>query len=500
MKIQAVATIAATVALSATSVAIQLVERDTPNVVGLNLHRKAVQNPAQRDAIRQRQTVTETLDNEETLYFANVSLGTPAQSLRLHIDTGSSDLWANSKSSQICSYRGDPCSDSGTYNANSSSTYKFVSNDFNVSYVDGSGASGDYATDTLSIGGKTLKGLQFGIGYESTSPEGILGIGYTNDEAQVNRVGQKGYSNLPQAMADGGLIQSNAYSLWLDDLEASTGSILFGGVDTDKYHGQLQTLPIQKEFDEYAEFIITLTGMNLNKDGKNTSLTTDLPTAVILDSGSSLMYLPNDLATAIYSALQVNYDSREQTAFADCSLANENITLDFTFTSPTISIPISELIINGDSSNSADRQDPNSQNQGGSSNSGSSDQSLCIFGIAPSEGSTAVLGDTFLRSAYVVYDLANNEISLAQTDFNATDSHVSEIGTGTASVPDATPVVSAVQAEVSQTGGARIAGVTGTITAGASSSTGKSSGGTLTHVSYNCLALAAGISVAFACS
>lgn len=56
----------------------------------------------------------------------------------------------------------------------------------------------------------------------------------------------------------------------------------------------------------------------------------------------------------------------------------------------------------------------------------------------------------------MVYDLANNEISLAQTDFNATDSNVSEIGTGTASVPDATPVSSAVQAAVSETGGARI--------------------------------------------
>ena len=476
--------------------ALSLVQRDAPNVVGLNTQRKAVLNPVKRDALRRRQTVSESLDNEETLYFANVSLGTPAQNLRLHIDTGSSDLWANTKSSQACSSRGNPCSNAGTYDANSSSTYKFISNDFDVSYVDGSGASGDYATDTLSIGGKTLKALQFGIGYESNSPEGILGIGYTADEGQVSRANQKSYSNLPQALVDEGLIQSNAYSLWLDELNSSTGSILFGGVDTDKYHGQLQSLPIQKEFGQYSEFIITLSGMSISNEGNSTSLTTDLPTAVILDSGSSLTYLPNDLTSAIYNALQVSYDDQQQTAFTECSVAQHNTTVDFTFTSPTISVPISELIINTETTVSSDRQNPNSQNGGGAFGSGSNEGSLCVFGIAPSGNSTAVLGDTFLRSAYVVYDLANNEISLAQTNFNTANSHVEEIGKGTASVPSATPVVSAIQAAVSQTGGARIAGVSGTVTAGSSTATGQSAAFS-TRVSYSALAFAVGVAIAF---
>jgi len=481
------------------SPALHLVQRDATNVVDLQTRRKAVQNPARRDAIRRRQTITQALDNGETLYFANVSLGTPAQYLRLHIDTGSSDLWANAQSSQICSSKGDPCFASGTYDANSSSTSKFVSSAFNVSYIDGSGASGDYATDTLSIGGKALKSLQFGIGYQSTSPEGILGIGYTADEAQVDRAGRRGYSNVPQAMVDGGLIHSNAYSLWLDDLEASTGTILFGGVDTDKYHGQLQTLPIQKVFNDYAEFIITLSSMSLSIQGKNTSMTVNLPTTVILDSGSSLTYLPNELTSAIYDALHVEYNSREAAAYASCSLANEEITLDFTFTTPTISVPISELIINGDTSDSTARQNPDPQDSGSSSDFGNGIEQ-CIFGIAPSEGSTAVLGDTFLRSAYVVYDLANNEISLAQTNSNATDSHVLEIGTGTASVPDATPVVSAIQAQASQTGGARIAAVSGTgVGSLGPASTGKN-GAILTHVSYCGLALAVGAALAFVCA
>ena len=57
------------------------------------------------------------------------------------------------------------------------------------------------------------------------------------------------------------------------------------------------------------------------------------------------------------------------------------------------------------------------------------------------------MGDTFLRGAYVVYDLENNEISLANTDYDGGDDDILEIGTGTAPVPGATlmpsPVTSA---------------------------------------------------------
>ena len=483
--------------LASGSAALHFVERDTPNVVGLDIARRHIPDPVNRDSLRRRQsqTVTETLDNYGTLYFANVSIGTPAQNFGLHIDTGSSDLWVNAPNSEICTGRGDPCSLTGTYDANSSSTYKYVNGLFNVSYVDGSGAAGDYATDTVSIGGKSLTGLQFGIGYDSDSAEGILGIGYTADEAQADSARQKSYANLPQAMADGGLIQSNAYSLWLNDLDANTGSILFGGVDTDKYTGSLQSVPIQKEFDQYAEFIITLTSMGLTDGTNNQSLTTDLPTVVILDSGSSLTYLPNDLTSAIYSALKVQYDPTQQVGLCSCSLANENIAIDFTFTSPTISVAIDELVINTNQGTSEDRDNPDSQ--GGQS--GGRDGSLdCIFGIAPAQGETAVLGDTFLRSAYVVYDLANNEISLAQTDFNATDSNIKEIGTGTASVPDATPVASAVQAAVSQTGGARIA-VSGTGGSPFATTTSTPTSGAVSRsVSYGGLALTAVVVAVFA--
>ena len=110
-----------------------------------------------------------------------------------------------------------------------------VNNEFNISYVDGSGALGDYVSDTLDFGGVTLQDFQFGVGQSSTSQQGVLGIGYAINEVQVNRANLRSYPNLPLALVDTGHIKSNAYSLWLNDLDASTGAILFGGVNTAKY-------------------------------------------------------------------------------------------------------------------------------------------------------------------------------------------------------------------------------------------------------------------------
>ncbi len=159
-----------------------------------------------------RRHISETLDNLQSLYFANITLGTPPQRLRMHLDTGSSDLWCNSPQSNLCSSRFRNCAVSGTYDSTASSTYKLVNHGFNISYVDGTGAVGDYVTDTLDIGGQTITDFQFGVGTRSSSPEGVLGIGYALNEVQVNRGGGSPYANLPQHMVNNGLIKSNAYS------------------------------------------------------------------------------------------------------------------------------------------------------------------------------------------------------------------------------------------------------------------------------------------------
>lgn len=296
--------------------------------------------------------------------------------------------------------------------------------------MDGSGAAGDYATDTFTIGGRTLPKLQFGIGYTSSTPEAILGVGYQVNEVQVGRAGEGPYNNLPAQLVADEIIQSNAYSLWLNDLDANTGNILFGGVDTDQYHGSLETLPIQTQDGEYAQFFITLTQLTLG----SATVADNQALAVLLDSGSSLTYLPDDMTQTIFDQIGAEYNSTEDIAYVACSLASSSSTLDFTFSTPTISVSMNELVI------------PLSSGPGGPTLQDGITPA-CLFGIAPNGGGTAALGDTFLRSAYVVYDLSNNEISLAATNFNATTSNIVEIGTGKSSVPDATLVANAAPAQ-----------------------------------------------------
>ncbi|KAF2765328.1 acid protease [Teratosphaeria nubilosa] len=437
----------AAAALLGNANALQLVQpRDAsaPRVVHHTIQRKNIDNIIERDRRRLLKrasgTVQESLDNEETLYFINTTIGTPAQSLRLHVDTGSSDLWVNTASSQLCEEKTKPCVAAGTYAPNSSSTYEYLNSDFNITYEDGSGAVGDYATDVVSFGGISLTSQQFGIGYSSSSGEGVMGIGYAINEAATEYGSQLQYANVPQKLVKEGHTQSNAYSLWLNDLDSSEGSILFGGVNTGRYTGTLESLPIIKEDGVYAEFIIALTAVGEN--GTSGSIAKNVNSPALLDSGTSLTYLPDSITQSIYDSLGAQYDSSEGAAFVSCDLANSDATIDLTFSSPTISVAMSELVIVA------------GEDRG---------QEICILGISPTGDSTPVLGDTFLRSAYVVYDLYNNEIALAQTDFNSTSDNILEI-TNITSIPSASAVANAVTNVAVSSGGARLNGNSGDTT------------------------------------
>lgn len=76
-------------------------------------------------------------------------------------------------------------------------------------------------------------------------------------------------------------------------------------------------------------------------------------------------------------------------------------------------------------------------------------QVACQLGFEAAQGRPILLGDTFLRSAYVVYDLDNNEVSMAQTKFNSNQENVQEIKAGPRGVPSVASTASV--ASISQT-------------------------------------------------
>ncbi|KAL2164139.1 hypothetical protein VTH06DRAFT_3353 [Thermothelomyces fergusii] len=224
-----------------------------------------------------------------------------------------------------------------------------------------------------------------------------------------------------------------AYSIWLNDLDASTGNILFGGVDAEKYTPPLLSLPVESASGVFSDLMITLTGLRL---GSRTIGPADLAIAVLLDTGSSLTYLPDGLASEIYAAVGAVFDPDANAAYVPCALARDPSAppLVFAFSEPAIAVGMDELVLDLLTTSAGGRP------------ALADGAPACLFGIAPAGEGTFVLGDTFLRSAYVVYDLANNRVALAPARFNASASRVLEIGSGPDAVPGATRVANPVRA------------------------------------------------------
>lgn len=405
------------------------------------------QNPAVRSAqLEQRSLVLRGLKSRQSsdtvladlgnalnagLYYANISVGTPFQDLMVQIDTGSSDTWVPYAGARICTSQREGGCPGGSFSPDSSSTFNVVGQDeFNISYVDGTGVTGDYFTDAFGIGGASLKNFQMGIATAGTIGVGIMGIGYNNSVANVFTGDGRVYANLPDALVDAGAIKTTAYSLWLNDLQSSEGEILFGGIDTAKYTGDLISIRVypSRGSDEVTSFTVALTSLSATSSSGTDQLTPpDYAIAAILDSGTTITLLPDDLADAVFQEVGAVYSRSLGAMVVPCALSNNNGTLNYGFGGaggPVIKVAVSDLILPLVLSSGRRPQFTDGTE-------------ACQLGIQGAGSAPVLLGDTFLRSAYAVYDLYNNRIALAQTDFNSTDSNVVAFASEGAQIPSA---------------------------------------------------------------
>lgn len=441
--------------------------------------------------LRRSSTVATDISNDLTQggYFIKCDVGTPAQTLTLQLDTGSSDIWVPASSASVCesSKSSDGCT-LGSFDSSSSSTFVVVGEDeFSIEYVDGSHSTGDYFTDVFAIGSSSVTNMTMGLGSDTDIPYGLVGVGYKTDEAIVSDEESlsAAYDNLPIVMVSEGLINTNAYSLWLNDLDSSTGSLLFGGIDTAKYHGDLTRISIYKDSNTgvFTSFIVALTSVEATSSSGADALTsTGFPVAAVLDSGTTLSYLPQDLAEEIWTETGAVYNAEAGGALIPCSMASSGGYFSFGFGGPSgavINVTMDELVLDLSTSGSAPTFASGKY----------AGQDACEFGIQNATTDPYLLGDTFLRSAYVVYDLVNNQIALAQTDFNATDSNIVAFASSGAAIPSATvaPSQAAVTATsafttpayAAATGFSSSATSTGSSSSSSSSSGSKSAAGVL---------------------
>jgi hypothetical protein len=156
--------------------------------------------------------------------------------------------------------------------------------------------------------------------------------------------------------------------------------------------------------------------------------------AAILDSGTTITLLPDDIASSVFEELGATVSTQLNTVIVPCSLASNTGTLNYGFGGtggPTIKVSISQLVLPLTLEN------------------GQTHETECQLGIQAAGDLPVLFGDTFLRSAYVVYDLDNNQIALAQTNLNSTSSNVVTFASRGASIPSATTAPN--QAQVTQT-------------------------------------------------
>lgn len=315
-------------------------------------------------------------------------------------------------------------------------------------------AYGDFISDTLTIDGASVSNLTMGLAnysssYTSNTYMGVLGIGY-NDST---------HDNLLDNLLDQGLINSTAYSIWLDDEAATSGNLLFGAVDTAKFEGNLTRLISDYSYYKMIIRVLEINGTT-NESGGATPLAVTADTddtsgyyyteevnnsdylfTAVFSPADTVSVFPTDLASQVWQMAGARYDDDLQMAVISCTAAGDTTT-NFTLrlggtgptTGPVLSAYMSDLVIPADEVNMSTLYSSYDYTEG---------SNTCLFGVqngsVSSSSSEFALGSTLLRRTYSVLDLANNEIAVAPLDFDATStSHVVPFASYGARVPSST--------------------------------------------------------------
>ncbi|PMD13373.1 acid protease [Hyaloscypha hepaticicola] len=268
------------------------------------------------------------------LFLIELQIETPPQSTYVQLDTGSGDLIVETPSSHICRANSpNPCTNFGSYVANASSTYQYIDSNFQVEYGGGDRATGDWVSDTYSIGGATLQNAQFGIMYQTTVLESIVGVSYPIIEGRNVFSGEPQYPNLPMLLVQ----------------QAST--LLFGGIDTGKFSGELVTIDlIASGFDGFSgvvDFTVLLEGITGTIGGNQVRLPQKDAEFmnVLMDSGTTITQLPAVTVQQIWGLVGATPDSNDpNAAYIPCD-QSEIDTLNFEFNGITIAVPMTQLAI-----------------------------------------------------------------------------------------------------------------------------------------------------------
>ncbi|KAI4131347.1 MAG: hypothetical protein LQ347_003024 [Umbilicaria vellea] len=313
-------------------------------------------------------------------YFSEIAIGTPPQTFKVVLDTGSSNLWVPS---QECG--SIACYLHTKYDSSASTTYKKNGSEFEIRYGSGS-LSGFISQDTVQIGDIKVKKQDFaeatsepGLAFAFGRFDGIMGLGY--DSISVNKIVPPFYNMLNQ-----GLLDEPVFSFYLGNTANGDGDeseAMFGGINKDHYTGKLTKIPLRrKAYWEVDLDAITFGDATAELDS----------TGVILDTGTSLIALPSTLAELLNKEIGAKKSYNGQYT-VECEKRSSLPDMSFTLTGYNFTITPFDYILEVQ---------------------GSCISSFMGMDFPEPVGPLAILGDAFLRKWYSVYDLGTNSVGLAK--------------------------------------------------------------------------------------
>ncbi|KAK3321579.1 vacuolar protease A precursor [Apodospora peruviana] len=308
-------------------------------------------------------------------YFSEITIGTPPQSFKVVLDTGSSNLWVPStECGSIACYLHTK------YDSSASSTYKENGTSFEIRYGSGS-LSGFVSQDTMTIGDLKIKGQDFaeatsepGLAFAFGRFDGILGLAY--DRISVNGIVPPFYN-----MIDQKLIDEPVFAFYLADTDGES-EVTFGGVNKDRYEGKITTIPLRRKAYWEVDFDAIAYGDD-EAELENTG--------VILDTGTSLIALPSQLAEMLNAQMGAKKGYNGQYS-VDCAKRASLPDVTFRLAGYNFTLSAYDYILEV---------------------SGSCISTFMGMDFPAPTGPLAILGDAFLRRYYSIYDLGANTVGIA---------------------------------------------------------------------------------------
>ncbi|KAL3481608.1 aspartic peptidase domain-containing protein [Aspergillus californicus] len=321
-------------------------------------------------------TVALHQDGLDYSYFSTVNIGTPGQPVWMMLDTGGANTWVFSSD---CT--SEPCQMHNTFGNDSSSTVKVTNETFQVGYGSGD-VSGVLVTDHLFIANTNVE-MTFGLANKATDDfrdypiDGILGLGRSNDTS----MGRPAFMDCvtEQAHLDSNIV---AFHLSRNSDGARDGTVSFGKVDTTKFSGDIA----------YTDVVASSIHWNIplddaSVDGKACNFAGK---SAIIDTGTSYSLLPPKDAKALHALIPGSKSLSEENFLLPC---DSTAVIQFSFSGKSYTMSPKDYI--------GDRLE-----SGGGCISTIIGQT--IFG-----DDVMILGDTFLKNVYTVFDFDNDRIGFA---------------------------------------------------------------------------------------